>query len=90
MFDCGALDQRAFDNIVLMCKADATNVEPHQSGNEVIDVSDPPPAPGPSGINKRKHPSGFDSDDEPDLEQETDFSDLVNCIIDLLELILCY
>ena len=98
LFDCGALDHRAFSNIVLMCKADAArnvdrNVDPvdplfgpHDDSANVSHVPtrdpDPSPVPGPSNVNKRKNPpSEFDPNDEPDWEPETDFGDLVNCII---------
>ena len=92
LYDCGALDQRAYNNIVLMCKADASrnvNVDvdplfgPHDDvPDNVARDPDPSQVPGPSGVNKRKRiPSGFDPNEEPDWEPETDFGDLVNCIV---------
>ena len=97
LFDCGALDQRAFSNVILMCKADAArSVDPlfgphddsvsHNVSANVTQTRDPDPSPvpGPSGINKRKNPPvdyDHDQDEEPDWEPETDFGDLVNCII---------
>ena len=93
LFDCGAIDQKAFSNVILMCKADAAkrNVQdplfgPHEDPNDTnVDVApsdpNPPPVPGPSGIKRKRTPSGFDSNEEPEWEPETDFGDLVACII---------
>ena len=86
LFECGDLEKKAFDNIVLMCQADASpdkgfsgNVSNVKVSN-VTDVSNVKVS-VPNVAHKRKV-SEYESDEEdPDWEQAADFSDLVSCII---------
>ena len=85
LFDSGLITDSAFNNIILVCKADAGIDVPvvNNAGNSGnVDNVDPPGPPP-------KKPKLGDPDDviDPDLESiapEPDFGDLVTCIISFL------